>query len=140
MSDDDTVIDLDFGQVVKQEAMPEGDYLLQITDCQAKKSKNDPTAWVLHNKYEVLEPAEFAGRKIRDWVYIAPDPADQWGIQNFLAAVMDVDPDEVTGVKLNPQAIVAETVGASLRQEEMEKEKRTVNKVAAYFRPSNYTG
>jgi hypothetical protein len=137
---DDTVIDLNFGQVVKQEALPEGDYLVQISDCQAKKSKKDPNAWVLHNRYEVTEPAEFAGRKLRDWVYIAPDPEDQWGVQRFIAAVMDVEVDEVEGVQLNPAAIVGDVLGVSLRQNYLEKEKRTVNEVAAHFPPSSYEG
>lgn len=62
-------ISLDLGGIArpKWEPLPEGEYTLLLSDLTVADGKKDKAKLVASCTYEVVEPAEFAGRKILHW-------------------------------------------------------------------------
>jgi hypothetical protein len=128
-------INLDFSDVKPPEPLPEGNVLLKIVDVRVKPGKKDPEYQVIHLRYELVEPAEFAGRKIRDWISLHPDAI--WSAKTWVAALLRCDEEEVTDFDLNEEAIVGEIVGATLVEGEEYRKRKPMN-VATYFNPAEY--
>jgi hypothetical protein len=129
-------INLDFSNVKAPEPLPEGDVLLRVVDCAIKPGKENPEYEVAHMRYELEQPSELAGRKVRDWISFHPDAL--WSAKVWVAALLRLDdPEEVTEFTVNETAIVGELVGATLALGDEFKGRRPIN-VVAYFNPEHY--
>lgn len=129
------MINLDFSDVKPPEPLPEGNVILKIVDCQIKPGKKDKENLVIHVRYELVEPSEFAGRKIRDWISLHPDAI--WSAKTWVAALLRIDEEDVTTFELNPEGVVGELVGATLVHGD-EYKGRVQTNVATYFDPTEY--
>lgn len=128
-------INLDFTDVKPPEPLPEGNVILKVVDCQVKPGKKDREHLVIHVRYELEQPTEFAGRKIRDWISLHPDAI--WSAKTWVAALLRIDEEDVTEFSLNEEAIVGELIGATLVEGDEYRGRKPMN-IATYFNPDEY--
>jgi len=100
-----------------------------------KPGKENPEYDVAHMRYEVQQPSDYNGRKMKDWISFHPD--SMWSAKIWMAALLRCDEDEVGAVTLNESALVGELVGATVAEGEKYKG-RAQMRIVTYFNPTEY--
>lgn len=101
------MINLDLGGVARPSytPLPDGDYTLLLSDLTVKPGKSDPAKMIAHCVYEVVEPAEFEGRKILHWQQLNGDGNSMGFTKIWIEALIgepldgevSIDPEDLIG-------------------------------------------
>lgn len=89
------------------ELLPRGDYLLRVANAEERDSQSSEHQY-LNVEFEVVDPSEFAGRKV--WDSMSYSPKALWKLKDFLLATgvteeelageFEFDPADLNGVEV----------------------------------------
>ena len=128
-------IDLNLGGVKRPEfkPLPEDDYTLVLTDIEIKPSKEANSDGehtpVAHCTFEVVEPEEFANRKI--WYYQSLGAKNLEFAKVWLEALYG-EPLE-SEISIDEEALVGRHVTAHIKQVPNNKDSTKIDNKIAYF-------
>jgi len=128
------MIDVDFTGVVKAGPLPEGQYLLVISDCQELPTESGYGQ--LDVSFEVERPAEFTGRTCRTWINLHPKSLPFH--MDFFEALLG---EELGAIQMEASQFVGSKVGAFLVHERSEKNpNRIYSNPQSFFPSESYEG
>lgn len=129
-------ISLDLGGVArpKWEPLPEQLYTLVLSDLVVKAGKSDSTKQIAHCVYEVVEPAEFEGRKVLHWQQLNPDEKDKGYLKVWVEALLGEPVDD--SISLDEDMLVGKHVTAFVVQVPDNRDStKTQNKISYFELP-----
>jgi len=132
-------ITVDFSNVEdRREAIrvPEGDYLFQVTNCELRGKKDDPSSKYLNWSLTIVEPTKFKGKGPL-YMVTSLKPEALWKLRNFLVD-MGVNVPK-TSVDIPIAQIVSKKpmVGGTVGDDEYENKVRS--KIGATFSKADWT-
>ena len=116
----------------KFEVLPEGDYVLQLSDLEVKPGKSNSDNLVAHCVYEVVEPSDFSGRKVKYWQVLNPKPQDAGYLKVWVEALLG-EPVE-SDLSIEPDDLIGRHCEAYIKHESRNDDKDGVNAVISYFK------